>query len=105
MKRWRVVHFPTPEQAESYLNGLSIEPDQIKGIFANPPTAQSDGGVLLVCWLSAHQQRVEQLQQQPRGDDDLVPPAADGDVAVERLPRARRRVPAQDPESGAPSRD
>ncbi len=96
MKRWRVVRFPTAEEAEGYLNGLSIEPDQIKGIFANPPTGKSAGGVLLVCWLSAHQQRVEQLQQQPRSDEDQ-PPADLTDSEMAPPPRAsRRRAEADD---------
>ena len=99
MKRWRVVHFPSPDEAEGYLNGLSIEPDQIKGIFANPPSAKGDGGVLLVCWLSAHQQRVEQLQQQPRSDEDQPPPDEVGDSGVLRPPHAgRRRAEADEAE-------
>ncbi len=91
MKRWRVVRFPTAEEAEGYLNGLSIEPDQIKGMFANPPTGKGAGGLLLVCWLSAHQQRVEQLQQQPRLDEDQAPAPEPDDVHVARPPRAARR--------------
>ncbi|HEY7062421.1 MAG TPA: hypothetical protein VII06_13160 [Chloroflexota bacterium] len=91
MKRWRVVRFPTEEEAEGYLNGLSIEPDQIKGIFANPPTGKNAGGVLLVCWLSAHQQRVEQLQQQPRTHEDQAPPVEPADADEARSPRAVRR--------------
>jgi hypothetical protein len=97
MKRWRVVRFPTAEEAESYLNGLSIEPDQIKGMFANPPAGNAAGGLLLVCWLSAHQQRVEQLQQQPRLDEDRAAPPALDESQVARQPRtARRRVDAND---------
>jgi hypothetical protein len=97
MKRWRVVHFPTPEDAEGYLNGLSIEPDQIKGIFANPPTSKASGGVLLVCWLSAHQQRVEQLQQQPRSEEDVVPVPDGRERGAVRPPRvSRRRVEASE---------
>jgi hypothetical protein len=100
MKRWRVVRFPTAEEAESYLNGLSIEPDQIKGMFANPPTGKAAGGLLLVCWLSAHQQRVEQLQQQPRAHDDLAPPAEPADADAAPSPRAlRRRAAPQADES------
>jgi hypothetical protein len=91
MKRWRVVRFPTAEEAEGYLNGLSIEPDQIKGMFANPPTGKGAGGVLLVCWLSAHQQRVEQLQQQPRADEDQAPVAEADDAPDTPAPRAARR--------------
>jgi hypothetical protein len=91
MKRWRVVRFPTAEEAEGYLNGLSIEPDQIKGMFANPPTGKAAGGVLLVCWLSAHQQRVEQLQQQPRLDEDQAPIEEPDETRVARQPRAARR--------------
>jgi hypothetical protein len=96
MKRWRVVRFPTADEAEGYLNGLSIEPDQIKGMFANPPAGKDAGGVLLVCWLSAHQQRVEQLQQQPRPDDDQPPPEEMDETQVApRQPRtARRRADA-----------
>jgi hypothetical protein len=101
MKRWRVVHFPTPEEAEGYLNGLSIEPDQIKGIFSNPPTGKGSAGVLLVCWLSAHQQRVEQLQQQPRGEDDVPPPPDLSEPGVLRRPRAARRRPEADGEATA----
>jgi hypothetical protein len=100
MKRWRVVHFPSPEDAEGYLNGLSIEPDQIKGIFANPPTSENSGGVLLVCWLSAHQQRVEQLQQQPRTEEDFLASEA-GETEVIRPPRAARRRTATDGEGAA----
>ena len=91
MKRWRVVRFPTAEEAEGYLNGLSIEPDQIKGMFANPPTGKGAGGVLLVCWLSAHQQRVEQLQQQPRTHDDQAPAADLVEAPETPAPRAARR--------------
>jgi hypothetical protein len=92
MKRWRVVRFPTAEEAEGYLNGLSIEPDQIKGMFANPPTGKGAGGVLLVCWLSAHQQRVEQLQQQPRANDDQAPVGQPDAVPETPAPRAGRRA-------------
>jgi dTDP-4-amino-4,6-dideoxygalactose transaminase len=67
MKRWRVVHFTTVEEAESYLNGLSLQPDQIKGLFAKTPTADDGmGGMVLVCWLNAQQQRIEELQQRRR---------------------------------------
>ena len=100
MKRWRVVHFPTPEEAEGYLNGLSIEPDQIKGIFGNPPTGKGSAGVLLVCWLSAHQQRVEQLQQQPRTEEDQPPTEMDEPGGV-RQSRAGRRRPQADGETTA----
>jgi hypothetical protein len=104
MKRWRVVRFPTAEEAEGYLNGLSIEPDQIKGMFANPPAGKDAGGVLLVCWLSAHQQRVEQLQQQPRPGDDQAPPEDLDETQVARQPRAtRRRAEANgDPSQASP---
>jgi hypothetical protein len=71
MKRWRTVEFASVEEVERYLNGLSIEPDQIKGIFAQPSTGEGCG-VVLVCWLSAHQQRIEQLRHTPRPDDDLA---------------------------------
>jgi hypothetical protein len=71
MKRWRTVEFASVAEVERYLNGLSMEPDQIKGIFAQPSTA-AGGGVVLVCWLSAHQQRIEQLRQTPRPDEDLA---------------------------------
>ena len=58
MKRWRVVYFTDLEEAESYLNGLSLQPDQIKGLFAKPATAEDDtAGMVLVCWLNAQQQR------------------------------------------------
>ena len=100
MKRWRVVNFPTAEEAEEYLNGLSIEPDQIKGIFANPPSGRGQAGVLLVCWLSAHQQRVEQLQQRPRFDEDQAPTVEDGATGEVRPPRAVRRR-AEAPDEGA----
>ena len=99
MKRWRVVRFPTAEEAESYLNGLSIGPDQIKGMFANPPTGKGAGGLLLVCWLSAHQQRVEQLQQQPRLDEDQAPAPDVDDVRIVRPPRAGRRRAGADEDS------
>jgi hypothetical protein len=91
MKRWRVVRFPTAEEAEGYLNGLSIEPDQIKGMFSNPPTGKGAGGLLLVCWLSAHQQRVEQLQQQPRTDEDQAPVLEADGASETPAPRAGRR--------------
>jgi hypothetical protein len=99
MKRWRVVRFPTAEEAESYLNGLSIEPDQIKGMFANPPTGKAAGGLLLVCWLSAHQQRVEQLQQQPRLNEDQAPAPALDEPPAERQPRTLRRRAQTDADS------
>lgn len=99
MKRWRVVRFPTAEEAEGYLNGLSIEPDQIKGMFANPPTGKAAGGVLLVCWLSAHQQRVEQLQQQPRPNEDQPPSPEIEEARVTRPPRGVRRRTAADADS------
>jgi hypothetical protein len=76
MKRWRVVHFPSPEEAEAYLNGLSIEPDQIRGLFAAASPSGKSSGVVLVCWLTAHQQRIEQLRRAPRTDADLPAPAA-----------------------------
>lgn len=98
MKRWRVVHFPTAEEAERYLNGLGIEPDQIKGIFAGPPGARDPGGVLLVCWLSAHQQRVEQLQQRPRSAEDRAPAPDWDDTDLLRPPRASRRRAEPDDE-------
>ncbi|HZR99567.1 MAG TPA: hypothetical protein VFE37_12715 [Chloroflexota bacterium] len=97
MKRWRVVRFPTAEEAEGYLNGLSIEPDQIKGMFANPPSGKDAGGLLLVCWLSAHQQRVEQLQQQPRLEEDRAPAPEPDEPHVARQPRTARRRADADP--------
>ncbi len=73
MKRWRVVHFATEEDAESYLNGLSLQPDQIKGLFAKPANrADETAGMVLVCWLNAQQQRIEELQQRPLLDEDSV---------------------------------
>jgi hypothetical protein len=73
MKRWRVVHFTTVEEAETYLNGLSLQPDQIKGLFAKTPTTvDGTGGMVLVCWLNAQQQRIEELQQRPLTDDDNI---------------------------------
>jgi hypothetical protein len=72
MKRWRVAHFGSPDEAERYLNGLSIEPDQIKGIYPQPPSSECSAGVILVCWLSPHQQRVEQLRRRPRTEDDTL---------------------------------
>lgn len=71
MKRWRVVQFPSTMAAEDYLNGLSIEPDQIRGMYAAAPTETAS--VVLVCWLTAHQQRIEQLHRAPRTADDLMP--------------------------------
>ena len=103
MKRWRVVQFPSAEAAESYLNGLSIEPDQIRGMFAAAP-APVGAGVTLVCWLTAHQQRIEQLHRAPRADDDLALPADQPGLAVLPLedsgipdePRASQRRQRED---------
>ena len=99
MKHWRVVRFRTPDEAERYLNGLSIQPDQIKGVFAGPRDGtDSAGGVVLVCWLSAHQQRIEQLQQAPRAEDDTAPLADPSAFSLpppepppQREPRSSRR--------------
>ena len=75
MKRWRVVQFVNLDEAETYLNGLSLQPDQIKGLFARPPAGADDpGGMVLVCWLNAQQQRIEELHQRPLTDEDSVPP-------------------------------
>jgi hypothetical protein len=71
MKRWRVVHFTNVDEAESYLNGLSLQPDQIKGLFAQSTTpTDATGGMVLVCWLNAQQQRIEELQQRPLPAED-----------------------------------
>jgi hypothetical protein len=71
MKRWRVVHFTNVDEAESYLNGLSLQPDQIKGLFAQSATpVEATGGMVLVCWLNAQQQRIEELQQRPLPAED-----------------------------------
>jgi hypothetical protein len=91
MKRWRVAHFGSPEDAERYLNGLSIEPDQIKGIYPQPPSAECGAGVILVCWLSPHQQRVEQLRRQPRAEDDRVPATGPGNRGQREDQGGRRR--------------
>jgi hypothetical protein len=75
MKRWRVVHFTNVDEAESYLNGLSLQPDQIKGLFAQSTTpTDATGGMVLVCWLNAQQQRIEELHQRPLTDEDSVLP-------------------------------
>jgi hypothetical protein len=88
MKRWRAVEFASVEEVERYLNGLSIEPDQIKGILAQPLTGEGCG-VVVVCWLSAHQQRIEQLRHTPRPDDDLAS-TPDSDANGEPTPDKRQ---------------
>ncbi len=106
MKRWRVVHFATAEEAESYLNGLSLQPDQIKGLFSQPTAGAA--GMVLVCWLNAQQQRIEELQQRPLQDEDSVPHLDPGEVelwapeadAPPEGPRATRRR-GEDEESTA----
>ena len=108
MKRWRVVQFTTVDEAESYLNGLSLQPDQIKGLFAKTPTATDrTGGMVLVCWLNAQQQRIEELQRRPLGDEDSTRLASTElalwepeDEAPREEPRARRRR-GDDEEVGA----
>jgi hypothetical protein len=100
MKRWRVVHFATLVEAETYLNGLSLQPDQIKGLFAKTATPADDtGGMVLICWLNAQQQRIEELHQRPLAAEDstthldtaeLEPWANEPEPPAEG-PRARRR--------------
>ncbi|HLI28474.1 MAG TPA: hypothetical protein VKZ60_15490 [Chloroflexota bacterium] len=104
MKRWRVVHFPSPAEAEAYLNGLSIEPDQIRGLFPAASPSGRGSGVVLVCWLTAHQQRIEQLRRAPRSDEDLPAPRASteldppllGEDTPKEPPAGRRRQRDED---------
>jgi hypothetical protein len=101
MKRWRVVHFTNIDEAESYLNGLSLQPDQIKGLFAQSSMpADTAGGMVLVCWLNAQQQRIEELQQRPLADEDNTVPldgndreawSVESEPPAEEGPRASRR--------------
>jgi len=88
------VHFPSPAEAEAYLNGLSIEPDQIRGLFAAASPSGKGSGVVLVCWLTAHQQRIEQLRCAPRTDEDL--PAA-SEASELRLPSLGEDTPKEPP--------
>ena len=90
MKRWRVMRFRTAAAAEEFLNGLSIEPDQIRGLSVTP--IENDAGVALVCWLTAHQQRIEQLRRSPRAEDDLTALGDDEDTEL-----AQREGGALDP--------
>jgi hypothetical protein len=109
MKRWRVVHFTTIDEAETYLNGLSLQPDQIKGLFAQPVTpTDAAGGMVLVCWLNAQQQRIEELHQRPLAAEDNTvhldgshddPWSAEPEPPPEG-PRASRRR-GEDDEAGA----
>ena len=110
MKRWRVVHFTTIDEAESYLNGLSLQPDQIKGLFAQSSMpADATGGMVLVCWLNAQQQRIEELQQRPLAAEDNTVHldgndqevwSAEPEPTTEDPPRASRRR-GEDDDSGA----
>jgi hypothetical protein len=110
MKRWRVVHFTNIDEAESYLNGLSLQPDQIKGLFAQSsmPT-DTAGGMVLVCWLNAQQQRIEELQQRPLADEDNTVHldgnnqeawSVESEPPTEEGPRASRRR-GEDDDAGA----
>src|SRR5215211_6421198 len=80
MKRWRVMRFATAAAAEEFLNGLSIEPDQIRSLSVTP--IENDAGGALVCWLTAHQQRIEQLRRSPRAEDDRSALADNADTEV-----------------------
>jgi hypothetical protein len=102
MKRWRVAHFGSPDEAERYLNGLSIEPDQIKGIYPQPPSSESSAGVILVCWLSPHQQRVEQLRRQPRTEDDALSASEPRSRGSRDAGASKPSDPVGEPERGEP---
>ena len=61
-------------------------------------------GMVLVCWLNAQQQRIEELQQRPLDDDDAMPlldgPSPDLWASEESRPpegpKARRRRVEED---------